>query len=184
MSVFLSTRPVRLDLGAVIHDHVDFVGIRDDVILVTTTPAASMMKPEPSELVLRGGCISRFLSLPFGPPPLRFLKKVVEELLYGEPGCNCGIASLRAALGPTLCEGEILTTESITFSAMRRMPSARARWPVPTQQAGGTERDAIPIRRRRRLKAGLAPVMSAGLQKVGIRVHSGAERARGASICA
>src|SRR2546429_3840847 len=127
-----------------------------------------MMKPEPSELVLRGGCISPLLSPFFGPPPRRFLKKSSKNSSNGEPGGNCGIASLPPPpLASTLCEVEILTTESITFSAMSAMPSGpRALAGTDASKLAALSEIAIPIRRRRRLKAGLAPVMSACLQRV------------------
>src|SRR5881397_696763 len=127
-----------------------------------------MMKPEPSELVLRGGCISP-RSPPLGAPPRRFLKKSSKNSSNGEPGGNCGIASLPLPppLASTLCEVEILTTESITFSAMSAMPSGpRALAGTDASKLAALSEIAIPIRRRRRLKAGLAPVMSACLQRV------------------
>ena len=125
-----------------------------------------MMKPEPSELVLRGGCIS-LRSPPLGAPPRRFLKKSSKNSSNGEPGGNCGIASLPPPpLASTLCEVEILTTELITFSAMSAMPSGpRALAGTGASRLAALSEIAIPIRRRRRLKAGLAPVMSACLQK-------------------
>src|ERR1044071_4843415 len=125
-----------------------------------------MMKPEPSELVLRGGCIS-LRSPPLGLPPRRFLKKSSKNSSNGEPGGNCGIASLPPPppLASTLCEVEILTTESITFSAMSAMPSGpRALAGTEVSKLAALSEIAIPIRRRRRLKAG--PVMSASLQRV------------------
>src|SRR5580765_7462345 len=53
------------------------------------------MKPEPSELVLRG-CRSLPLSPPLElpPGPRRFLKKSSKNSSNGEPGGNCGIAPL------------------------------------------------------------------------------------------
>src|SRR5438105_4272340 len=161
-----------------------------------------MMKPEPSELVLRGGCISP-RSPPLGAaPPRRFLKKSSKNSSNGEPGGNCGIASLPPPpLASTLCEVEILTTESITFSAMSAMPSGpRALAGTEASKLATLSEIAIPIRRRRLVpvpfrlnrngvpdfcfdafssrepvatslenalvKAGLAPVMSACLQRV------------------
>src|SRR5438094_2605592 len=160
-----------------------------------------MMKPEPSELVLRGGCISP-RSPPLGAPPRRFLKKSSKNSSNGEPGGNCGIASLPPLpLASTLCDVEILTTESITFSAMSAMPSGpRALAGTEASKLATLSEIAIPIRRRRLVpflfrlnrngapdscfdafssrepvatslenalvKAGLAPVMSACLQRV------------------
>src|SRR2546429_2304153 len=112
-----------------------------------------MMKPEPSELVLRGGCISPLLSPFFGPPPRRFLKKSSKNSSNGEPGGNCGIASLPAPpLASTLCEVEILTTESITCSAISAMPSGpRALAGTQATKLAALSEIAIPIRRRRRV---------------------------------
>ena len=61
----------------------------------------------------------------------------------------------------------MLTTESITFSAMSAMPSGpRALAGTEASKLAALSEIAIPIRRRRLLKAGLAPVMSACLQRV------------------
>src|SRR4249919_466823 len=123
-----------------------------------------MMKPEPSELVLRGVCISPLLSPPLGDPPRRFLKNSSN----GDPGGNCGIASLPPPpLASTVCEVEMLTTASITFSAMSAMPSGpRAAAGAALRTLAAPIATAAPMLRRRRLKAGLAPVMSACLQDV------------------
>ena len=129
------------------------------------------MKPEPSELVLRG-CMSLFLSPPLepplGPPPPRFLKKSSKNSSNGEPGGNCGIAPRSPPpLASTVCEVEMLTTASITFSAMSAMPSGpRALAGADASRLAALSVIASPIRRRLRLKAGLAPVMSASLQGV------------------
>ena len=80
------------------------------------------MKPEPSELVL---CGCRSPPLPPG-PPRRFLKKSSKNSSNGEPGGSCGIAPLPSPpppLASTVCEVEMLTTASITFSATSAMPS-------------------------------------------------------------
>src|SRR3979411_1898748 len=129
------------------------------------------MKPEPSELVLRG-CMSLFLSPPLspplGPPPRRFLKKSSKNSSNGEPGGNCGVAprSPPPLLASTVCEVEILTTASITFSAVAAMPAGpRAKAGAAASMVAAPSETAAPIRRRRRLKAGLAPVMSASLQE-------------------
>src|SRR4051794_28795918 len=128
------------------------------------------MKPEPSELVLRG-CMS--LPPPFGPPPpRRFLKKSSKNSSNGEPGGNCGTAprSPPPPLASTVCEVEMLTTASITFSAMSAMPSGpRAQAGAAASMVAAPSETAAPIRRRRRLKAGLAPVMSASLQRIDLR---------------
>src|SRR5260221_7026236 len=128
------------------------------------------MKPEPSELVLRG-CISP-RSPPLGPPPpRRFLKKSSKNSSNGEPGGNCGTAprSPPPLLASTVCEVEMLTTASITFSAMSAMPSGpRAKAGTAASMVTAPSETAAPIRRRRRLKAGLAPVMSAFLQRVNL----------------
>src|SRR5262245_19535740 len=127
-----------------------------------------MMKPEPSELVLRGGWDS--LRSPLGEPPRRFLKKSSKNSSNGEPGGNCGTASRPPPppLASTLCDVEMLTTESMTFSAISAMPSGpRAMAGAVAIRPAAVSEIAIPIRRRRRLKAGLAPVMSGRLQRVG-----------------
>src|SRR6478735_8677793 len=130
-------------------------------------PAVSTMKPLPSELVLRG-VKSPFLSPPLLPPPgpRRFLKKSSKNSSNGEPGGNCGVAP-PPPLASTVCDVEMLTTASITFSAMSAMPSGpRAPAGTEASMVAAPSETAAPIRRRRRLRAGLAPVMSAYLQRV------------------
>ena len=80
-------------------------------LLVTTSPEASMMKPEPSELTRRG---ARSAS----PCPRRFLKNSSKNSSIGEPGGRSGILPMRAS---TFCEVEMLTTASITCSATSAM---------------------------------------------------------------
>src|SRR5260370_40094118 len=130
-------------------------------------PEVSTMKPEPSELVLRG-CMS--LLPPLEPPhgPLRFLKKSSKNSSNGEPGGNCGSAARSPPpLASTVCEVEMLTTASITFSAMSAMPSGpRANAGAAQSMLAAPSMIAAPIRRRRRLTAGLAAVISASLQRV------------------
>src|SRR5260370_32025253 len=130
-------------------------------------PEVSTMKPEPSELVLRG-CMS--LLPPLEPPhgPLRFLKKSSKNSSNGEPGGNCGSAlSPPPPLASTVCEVEMLTTASITFSATSAMPSGpRANAGAAQIMLAAPSMIAAPIRRRRRLKAGLAAVISGSLQRV------------------
>src|ERR1700760_1823581 len=79
------------------------------------------MKPEPSEVVLCG-CRS-----PPPGPPRWFLKKSSKNSSNGEPGGSFGIVLRSPAAGPplasTVCEVEMLTTASITFSATSAMPS-------------------------------------------------------------
>jgi hypothetical protein len=138
-----------------------------------------MMNPEPSELVLRR-CSSPLLSPSLGAPPRRFLKKSSKNSSNGEPGGNCGIASLLPPpppLASTFCEVEMLTTESITFSAMSAMPSGpRALTGAVASMLAALNAMAIPIRRSRLVKAGLAPVMSACLQRGRNLLHSAPER--------
>src|SRR5829696_5465673 len=75
-------------------------------------PDASMMNPEPSELTRRGvGVPPRFWS----PCPPRQLKKSRNSSSNCGSFGSCGAGVLRAA---TFCEVEILTTASITCSAM------------------------------------------------------------------
>src|SRR3984885_13822149 len=94
-------------------------------------PAVSTMKPEPSEVVL---CGCRSPPPPPGPPRW-FLKKSSKNSSNGEPGGSFGIAPRLSAEGPplasTVCEVEMLTTASITFSATSAMPSG------PRANAGG-----------------------------------------------
>ena len=179
MSVFLST-PTSSALILVPSFMITLISSASAMtwLLVTTMPAASMMKPEPSELVLRG-CNSPLRSPPLGAPPRRFLKKSSKNSSNGEPGGSCGIASLLPPppLASTFCEVEMLTTESITFSAMSAMPSGpRALTGAVASMLAALNEMAIPIRRRRLVKAGLAPVMSACLQGGRIWLHSAPER--------
>src|ERR1700753_1071207 len=81
-----------------------------------------MMKPEPSDTVLCG-----VKSRPLSPPPWRFLKSS-KNSSNGEPGGSFGIVLLRsppdgASLASTVCEVEMLTTASITFSATSAIAS-------------------------------------------------------------
>src|ERR1700712_3896116 len=130
-------------------------------------PAVSTMKPEPSELVLRGCMPPPPLSPPG--PPRRFLKKSSKNSSKGEPGGSCGMAPRSPppppALASTVWVVEILTTASITFSATSAMPSG------PRANAGketGKESRVVAAPRqmaaaqgrRRWLNAGIAPVMS------------------------
>src|SRR5271170_6491535 len=153
-------------------------------------PEVSMIKPEPSELVLCG-CRSP----PLDPGlPWRFLKKSSKNSSNGEPGGNCGIAPLLSPEGPPLasmvCEVEILTTASITFSATSAMPSGpRASAGVTLTVPRPTPRVALRQiaanqGRRRRLNAGIAPVIF-GLspeKRSESEVHSAPEQGDGASI--
>src|ERR1700726_2070738 len=140
-------------------------------------PEGSTIKPEPSELVLCG-CNSPPLELPPG-PPRRFLKKSSKNSSNGEPGGNCGIAPLPSLplppdLASTVCDVEMLTTASIPFSATSAMPSG------PRANAGGDTSTLVAPRqiaaskgRKRSLKAGLAPVISAlSSHKMGRNLNS------------
>ncbi len=91
-------------------------------LLVTTTPAVSMMKPQPSELVLRGGGPA-LAALAAAARTAAVLEEVVEELLEGRAGRQLrhGVAA-PPPLASTVCEVEMLTTASITFSATSAMP--------------------------------------------------------------
>ena len=110
-------------------------------LLVTTTPAVSTMKPEPSELVLRG-CESPFLS-----PPLRrrraaaVLEEIVEELLERRTRRQLRRSRVAPPLASTVCEVEILTTASITFSATSAMPSGPRAQAGADEGAGGAKQD-------------------------------------------
>ena len=125
-----------LDLGAVVHDDVDLVGIRDDVI-VGDDDACGIDDEAGAERIGLARLQMRLLAA-LGPPPgpLRFLKKSSKNSSNGEPGGNCGIAprSPPPPLASTVCEVEILTTASITFSATSAMPSG------PRAKAGADAR--------------------------------------------
>src|SRR6516164_11579761 len=140
-------------------------------LLVTTMPEVSMMKPEPSELVLCG-CRSLLRSPPL--PPLRFLKKSSKNSSNGEPGGNCGTAPRPSLLASTVCEVEMLTTASITFSATSAMPSGpRAYAGAAANKVTAPRQIAATRGHRRWLRAVVAAVISASLQaKIDLRVHS------------
>src|SRR5215212_7399886 len=133
-------------------------------------PEASTMKPEPSELVLRG-CSSPFLSPPLSPPlepppgPRRFLKKSSKNSSNGEPGGSCGTTPLPSPpplLASTVCEVEILTTASTTFSATSAMPSGpRASAGAAMSTLAAPTQIAVSSGRTRWLRTGIAPVISA-----------------------
>src|SRR3954466_11824849 len=133
-------------------------------------PEASTMKPEPSELVLRG-CSSPFLSPPLSPPlepppgPRRFLKKSSKNSSNGDPCGSCGTTPRPSLpLASIVCEVEILTTESITFSATSAIPSGpRAKAGADASALAAPSRTAATTGRRRRLKADVAAIMSASL---------------------
>src|SRR5215468_26289 len=91
-------------------------------LLVTTMPAESMMKPDPSEFTRRGVLLPpRFWLSPCWP---RRLKKSRNN------SSSCGSLG-RFGIGPTVpwlrdvtfCDVEMLTTASITLSATSAMPS-------------------------------------------------------------
>src|ERR1044072_2620504 len=122
-------------------------------------PDVATIKPEPSELVLRG-CSPP----PLSPPgPRRFLKKSSKNSSNGEPGGSCGMAprSPPPPLASTVWVGEILTTASITFSATSAMPSGpRADAGIEMRAVAAPRQTAIAQARRRWLTAEIAPVMS------------------------
>ncbi|MGY3104639.1 hypothetical protein ACVW0I_006218 [Bradyrhizobium sp. LM6.11] len=148
-------------------------------LLVTTTPDVSMMKPLPSELVLRGAGL---FSPPLLPPPgpLRFLKKSSKNSSKGEPGGSCGMALLPPPpLASTVCEVEMLTTASITFSATSAMPSGpRAEAGVPNALKAPTASAASP--KRKRVGAMMAAVIVIS-RECGFGVKTALERGDGAS---
>jgi hypothetical protein len=76
-------------------------------------PDGSMTKPEPSELTRRG---PRFGGSPW---PRRLKKSLNSSSSCGSLG-NCGSGELRVS---TFCDVEMLTTASITFSAISAMVS-------------------------------------------------------------
>src|SRR6201995_3540099 len=118
------------------------------------------MKPEPSEVVL---CDCR--SPPPGPPRW-FLKKSSN----GEPGGSFGIVLRSPAAGPplasTVCEVEMLTTASITFSATSAMPSGpRASAGAEISVDAAPRQTAASTGRRRWLRAVVTAVIAAFLQR-------------------
>src|SRR3954453_6566341 len=144
-------------------------------------PAVSTMKPEPSELVLRG-CMPP----PLSPPgPRRFLKKSSKNSSNGEPGGSCGMAPRPPSppFASTVWVVEILTSASITFSATSAMPSGpRANAGIELRVA--PRQMAAAHGRRRWLNAKIAPVMS-GLSPETERkfeLHTAPEQGEGASI--
>ena len=113
-SVFWS-RPMTSALRprAVIENDVDLVGFRDDVI-VGDDDAGGVDDEAGAERVdppRRVAVLARALSPCW---PRRFLKNSSKNSSNGEPGGSCGIALPRPS---TVCDVEMLTTASITFSA-------------------------------------------------------------------
>src|SRR6185436_2159388 len=138
------------------------------------------MNPEPSELVLCG-CASP----PRGPPgPRRFLKKSSKNSSNGEPGGSCGVAPLPSP-GPPLasivCEVEILTTASITFSATSAIasgPRASAEVSRPAEKNArvALKQTAAIIGRRRWLRALVTVMVFLTFQEGGeVGMHSAPE---------
>mmetsp|Transcript_46487 Transcript_46487/g.64595 ORF Transcript_46487/g.64595 Transcript_46487/m.64595 type:complete len:228 (-) Transcript_46487:96-779(-) len=74
-------------------------------LLVTTMPAASMMKPEPSDCARRGRSGRGWLRS----------KNSSKKSLNGEPGGNCGMSGLR--LESTVCVVAMLTTAGESWAA-------------------------------------------------------------------
>src|SRR3984893_10229578 len=121
------------------------------------------MKPEPSELVLCGA--RSLLPPPLAPGPRRFLQKSSKNSSNGEPGGSCGIAPRPSPLASMVCEVEMLTTASMTFSATSAMPSGpRASAGTETSAPVAPRQIAARNGRRRWLRARVAAVISASLQ--------------------
>src|SRR5260370_11099362 len=99
------------------------------------------MKPDPSEVALRGFTSGRSPCWPLRSPcwPLRS-KKSLKNSSNGEPGGNCGrpgTARSRCLSGLTVCVVEILTTAGTSFSARAAKPSGggRAAQEIPAENA-------------------------------------------------
>jgi hypothetical protein len=157
-----------LDLGAIVHDHADLVGIRDDVI-VGDDDARGIDDEAGAERIgfARRLHFCRSCRRPLGDPPRRFLKKSSKN---SRTASLAAIAASPPAAAPALGLHALRSRDvddgSITFSAMSAMPSGpRALAGTDASKLAALNEIAIPIRRRRRLKAGLAPVMSACLQR-------------------
>ena len=87
---------VGLELAAVVHDDVDLVGIRDDVI-VGHDDAGGIDDEAGAERV---GLVRLQVAALAARPPRRFLKKSSKNSSNGEPGGSCGIAPLPSARRP------------------------------------------------------------------------------------
>src|SRR6266702_3134610 len=108
-----------------------------------------MMKPEPSEVALRGFGCGRSPCLPF------LSKKSLKNSSNGEPGGNCGrpgVARSRCLSGLTVCVVEILTTAGTSFSARSANPSGagRAAQDIPAGNPSTNAAAAATAERRNR----------------------------------
>ena len=103
------------ELGAVVEDDVDLVGVGDDVI-VGDDEAGRVDDEAGAERVDAArralGAVAAAL------PPRRFLKNSSKNSSIGEPGGRSGMPLTRAS---TFCDVEMLTTASITCSATSAM---------------------------------------------------------------
>ncbi len=116
-------------------------------LLVMTMPDASMTKPEPSDDTRRGVL-----------PSPRRLKNSSKNSSNGEPGGTCGTCACLPE--STVCEVEMLTTASTTFStvsATESGPLAEAATPMPAvPSASPSERVIAAAGRPRRWMADIS----------------------------
>ena len=163
-----------LDLGAVVHDDVDLVGIGDDVI-VGHDDARGVDDEAGAErvglarlhraLVAALGSAARTAAAVLEEVVEEFLERRARRQLRHRAPVTAAAAALAAS---TVCEVEMLTTASITFSATSAMPSGpRAKAGAETRALAAPRQIAASSGRRRWLKAGIAPVMSASLLENG-----------------
>src|SRR5437899_2841130 len=176
-----------LDLCAVVHDHVDFVGIRDDVI-VGDDDARFIDDEAGAERI----GFARRLHLAVLVAALRrtaaaVLEEVVEELLKrrARRQLRHRVPAAAAALGLHGLRGRDID-DGIDHllgnvgDAVRPARAGRHR----RQQAGGTARDRNPHQAQAAAQGGSGTGHVGLSPKGGIRVHSAPERVRRASICA
>ncbi len=144
-------------------------------LFVTTRPAESMMKPEPSEFDLR--CWrGPSLSPPPPPRPPRRLKNSSNRSSNGVPGGTCGPA--RPARASTVVDAEMFTTASVTCSArsareagpLAKAGTGRAAAATETLTEAPIRIEAISARARERGCAGARPNSASGALATGCMV--------------
>ncbi len=154
---------VGLDLGAVIHDDVDLVGIGDHVV-VGDDDAGRIDDEARAERI---GLV-RLQVAAAALAASAVLEEVVEKFLErrARRQLRNRASAVAAALASIVCEVEMLTTASITFSATSAMPSGpRAKAGAEMSAPAAPRQIAASTGRRRRLKAVVAAVISTFLQK-------------------
>ncbi len=108
------------ELGAVIEDDVDLVGVGDDVVVGDDEAGRIDDEAGAERVDPPRGMIGIAAAPAAAPPPWprRFLKNSSKNSSIGEPGGRSGMPFMRAS---TFCDVEILTTASITCSATSAM---------------------------------------------------------------